>query len=404
MIIYYILFFLGLFIIIYNYVGYGILLWCSVKIKRLFSPAPREDASHEPTVSLVVAAYNEAGILHAKIRNTLELDYPADKLQVIFITDGSTDESPAILSSCPRILGMHLPERNGKTAALNRAITAATGDVLIFCDANTFLNRAAVREIVKHYADPATGGVAGEKRVITAGEVNNAAATEGIYWKYESLLKKWDAELYSVVGAAGELFSVRKELYETVPANVVLDDFVISLRVNLKGYRVAYAPGAYAMESPSDNITEEHKRKVRICAGAFQAMGMLGGLWKFWKFPLLTFQYVSHRVLRWTITPLSLIVLLVSNIVIVWQDDHWFYRLVLLAQGAFYLLATVGYFLAQRKVKSTLFYIPYYFLFMNIAVFQGFARFMKKSQPASWERSKRQETDLVMNEAISTKN
>ncbi|MCK7555266.1 hypothetical protein MKQ70_09715 [Chitinophaga sedimenti] len=220
----------------------------------------------------------------------------------------------------------------------------------------------------------------------------NAASTEGVYWKYESLLKKWDADLYSVVGAAGELFSVRTDLYETVEPDVILDDFIISLRINMKGYRIAYAPDAFAMEAPSASITEEHKRKVRISAGGFQSIVRLKALLNFVKYPVLSFQYVSHRVLRWTLSPLSLPVLLITNILLVFYSGGWFWLAFLIAQLAFYGAALTGYFLAGRNIKSKPFYIPFYFLFMNIAVFQGFFRYLRKNQSAAWERSKRLST------------
>ncbi len=259
---------------------------------------------------------------------------------------------------------------------------------VIFCDANTLLNDQAVRNIVKHYADPLTGGVAGEKRVIPQGDAN-AAGTEGIYWKYESFLKKLDAELYSVVGAAGELFSVRTELYQPVEEKVILDDFVISLRINIKGYRIAYAPDAYAMEAPSFSITEEHKRKVRISAGGFQSILLLSELLNVFKYPLLSFQYISHRVLRWTLCPLSMPVLLLCNFVLVIAGAPFFYSLVLIGQVLFYGMALTGYLQALKQTKSRLFYIPFYFVFMNVAVFQGFARFISKSQSAMWDKAKR---------------
>ncbi|GEP98354.1 glycosyltransferase family 2 protein [Chitinophaga cymbidii] len=384
----YLLFFLSAFILFYNYAGYGILLLLLTRIKKRFSPASAPDASFEPHVSLVVAAYNEEADMPAKIANTLALDYPAHKLEIIFITDGSTDNTPAIIAREKRIRLLHEDIRSGKTAAINRAMQHVTAPVVIFCDANTMLNREAVRNIVKHYADDSVGGVAGEKRVMSR-DTAGAAATENLYWKYESFLKKLDADLYSVVGAAGELFSVRTQLYRPVEEQVILDDFVISLRVNMQGYRIAYAPDAYALEAPSFSITEEHKRKVRISAGGFQSIVMLKGLLNFFKYPVLSFQYISHRVLRWTLCPLSLPVLFVTNAALAVLTPYVIFKWLLVAQVLFYVLAMVGYAQALRQKKSKLSYIPFYFLFMNVAVYQGFSRYMKKSQSAVWERSKR---------------
>ncbi|RAJ06945.1 cellulose synthase/poly-beta-1,6-N-acetylglucosamine synthase-like glycosyltransferase [Chitinophaga skermanii] len=384
-----IIFYITLFIVFYNYVGYGVLLYILVKIKYLVKKRPVFDPAFEPTAALIIAAYNEASFIEEKIKNTLSLDYPTGKLQIIFITDGSSDGTPRIIERYSQVTLLHKPERAGKTAALNRAMETVQAEIAIFCDANTLLNKEAIRNIVKHYADVQTGGVAGEKKVIAL-DSENAAGTEGIYWKYESALKKWDAQLYSVVGAAGELFSIRTKLYEPVEPGIILDDFVISLRVNLKGYRVAYAPDAYAMETPSGNMREEEKRKIRISAGGFQAIGKLGALLQFWKHPLLTWQYISHRVLRWTLSPLSLPLLLVSNIILLLTSPNWFYMCVMAGQALFYVLAIAGFILSRRNIKHKAVYIPYYFLFMNIAVYQGFWRFIRKKQAVTWEKANRQ--------------
>ncbi|UYQ95235.1 glycosyltransferase family 2 protein [Chitinophaga horti] len=383
------IFFASFIILFYNYVGYGLLLLVLVKIKRWYRRDTPADTFMEPPVTLLVAAYNEEDFIREKVTNTLELDYPADKLHIIYITDGSSDRTPDIIKEYPRVQLLHENARRGKTAAINRAMAHVTTPYVIFCDANTLLNKEAIRNIVKHYADAQTGGVAGEKKVVASGDAN-AASTEGVYWKYESLLKKWDAELYSVVGAAGELFSVRTELYEQVEPEVVLDDFIISLRICQKGFRIAYAPDAFAMESPSASITEEHKRKVRISAGGFQSIVKLKALLNIFRYPLLSFQYISHRVLRWTLSPLSLPILFVSNLLLVWTEPQvWLWQLVLALQLCFYGAAITGYFLANRNIKSKPFYIPFYFLFMNIAVFQGFFRFITKRQAAAWEKSRR---------------
>lgn len=387
----YILFTASLLILFYNYIGYGILLWALVKIKRLLGGKKPADQDYEPEVTLVVAAYNEEAVIEEKIANTLALDYPKKKLQLLFITDGSTDNTPGIISRYPEIQLLHTSARNGKTAALNRAMEHVQTPYVIFCDANTLLNTAAVRNIVKHYADNNTGGVAGEKKVISDGAAG-AAATEGVYWKYESFLKKLDAELYSVVGAAGELFSIRTGLFQPVEPNVILDDFVISLRINIKGYRIAYAPDAYAMETPSDSIREEHKRKIRICAGGFQSIVMLRALLNVFRFPVVSFQYISHRVLRWTLSPLSLPVLLLTNIILAVYEGGWQFHISLAMQVLGYMAALTGYKLAERNIKISLFYIPFYFLFMNVAVYQGFYRYLTNNQSAAWEKAKRSNT------------
>jgi cellulose synthase/poly-beta-1,6-N-acetylglucosamine synthase-like glycosyltransferase len=380
--------FSGLFILFFSYIGYGILLWMLIKIKRIFSGPAKPLPPFTPPVALVIAAYNEAAFIRQKIENTLALNYPPGLLDIIFITDGSTDGTPDIVREYPAVRLMHEPARLGKTAALNRAMEQVSAPVVIFCDANTLLNNDAVINITRHYSDPLTGGVAGEKKVI-AGDGNGAESTEGVYWKYESALKRMDAALYSVVGAAGELFSVRRELYRPVEPEVILDDFIISLRANMKGYRIAYEPGAYAMEAPSASIREEYKRKVRIAAGGFQSIIMLAPLLNIFRYGLLSFQYIGHRVLRWTLAPLSLPLALAANIALVVQQAGSAYTILLTLQVCFYAAAALGYLQALREKKVKMLYIPFYFLFMNLAVFHGFSRFIRKRQSAVWVKAER---------------
>lgn len=388
-----ILLWLSLFIVFYAFFGYGILLFLIIKIKRAVkgkpvipAPAPEEF----PTCTIIIAAYNEEDFIAEKIENTLNLAYPEGKLEIVFITDGSSDNTPAIVGSYPQIKHMHSPLRQGKMAAVHSAVEEVKSDVIVFTDANTFLNKDALINICRHYADPQVGAVAGEKRV-NVEETSDATAGEGFYWKYESKLKTWDSELYSVVGAAGELFSVRTALYEHVPPTAIIDDFMISMLIAKKGYRIIYEPEAYAAENSSANVKEELKRKIRIAAGGLQSIIWLGDLLLPIKLPVLSFQYVSHRVLRWTIVPFLMILALVLNIVIVANDPQAgiIYQLLLLAQVAFYVAALLGWLLETRKMKVKLLFIPYYFCMMNYAVIRGEFRYLAGNQSAVWEKAKR---------------
>jgi biofilm PGA synthesis N-glycosyltransferase PgaC len=269
------LFWFSLFMAFYTYVGYGILLFIIIKIKRAISGRKVvTDVADEllPGCTLVIAAYNEAGIIREKIANTLALKYPAGKLKVVFVTDGSTDKTAEIIAEYPEITLLHKDGRSGKIVAVHRAMTFVDTEIVVFTDANTMLNEEAMVKICRHYADKTVGAVAGEKRVKIEETDDASAAGEGFYWKYESALKKWDSELYSVVGAAGELFSVRRDLYKPVSDDTILDDFMISMLIAKQGYRIVYEPEAYAIESASENVSEELKRKVRIAAGAFSLL------------------------------------------------------------------------------------------------------------------------------------
>jgi poly-beta-1,6-N-acetyl-D-glucosamine synthase len=385
-------FFLSFLIVFYSYIGYGILLYILVKIKVYFfsnENVHQPDPAYEPEITLIVAAFNEAGFIEQKIQNCLELDYPSAKLKLIFITDGSDDTTPEIISRYNRILLLHLAERKGKLAAMNRAIKYVETPYVIFSDANSLLNPSAVREIAKHYADPKVGAVAGEKKIISGNKDSAVAAGEGLYWKYESFLKKLDSKFYSIVGAAGELFSIQTALFHELPGDIIIEDFVQSLQLCMAGWQVRYEPNAYATEAASPSMREEQKRKVRIAAGAFQSMVILKSLFNVFRYPALSFQFISHRILRWTLCPVCLIICFILNILLVWMNSGLFYIVVLLVQTVFYAMALVGWIFAWRNIKMKAFYIPYYFLFMNLSVFLGFFRFIRKKQTAVWEKANR---------------
>ena len=382
------IFFLSIFLIFYNYIGYAIIVFLINRFSPKFNNKIAEN--YHPSVSFIVAAYNEQEIIEEKIRNSLKQVYPSSKIEFIFIADGSSDNTASIIGSYPEVKLMHLSERKGKSAALNRATLAARNDILIISDANTFLNAEAVKLIVSHYQDSLVGGVAGEKRIMKlSDEVDSIGEREGFYWRYESFLKKIDSEFYSVVGAAGELFSVRRDLYEAIPESTILDDFVISLKTAQKGYRIIYEPLAYALELPSLSLKEEKKRKIRIAAGGFQAIQMLSSLFKFWKHPRLSFLYISHRVLRWLVSPFCLILVLISNIIIVLNGNNFFYSFCLSFQFFFYIISFISpYISSESRIKFLKF--AGYFVFMNVSVIRGFFRFMFNKQAVTWEKANRQ--------------
>lgn len=390
------IFWISLFFIVYTYVGYGLLLYALVIVRRFLGRKrliPHTDPGALPSCSVIVAAYNEAAIIEQKIANTLALSYPKEKLHYFFVTDGSTDETPQRVAKYPQIHLLHTDERRGKIAAIHRVMEQVTTDVVVFTDANTLLSNDALLDLCRHYADEQIGAAAGEKRVYSGEEADASAAGEGFYWKYESALKKWDAELYSVVGSAGELFSIRTRLYETVPPDTILDDFMISMRIAEKGYRVVYEPRACATELASENVKEELKRKIRIAAGGIQSIMRLKGVLNPFTNPVLTFQYISHRVLRWTVAPILLPVVFVLNGLLYLTDKGDLYTLLFLGQLSFYALACIGFLLERRALKIKATFVPYYFCVMNYAVLAGIVRYFSGQQGAIWERvNRKQET------------
>ncbi|MCF8343759.1 MAG: glycosyltransferase family 2 protein, partial [Bacteroidales bacterium] len=349
---------------------------------------------YEPEVTLFVAAYNEKDYVDKKVQNSFELEYPRGKVKQVWITDGSDDGTPALLEKYKDrgVEVYHKPERGGKIGAINRGIQFVKTPILIYSDGNTMLGKESIRRIVDLFANPKVGCVSGEKRIAQK-EKDTAAGTEGIYWKYESTLKKWDAELYSVVGAAGELFAIRTELFQEVEPDTLLDDFIISLRIAMKGYTIQYDPEAYAIESSSANVKEELKRKVRISAGGIQSIIRLKKLLNIFKYGILSFQYISHRVLRWTLAPLFLPLAFILNLIVTLNQGlfnfSYIYTYLLWGQVLFYLSALIGWYLENREIKIKVLFVPYYFFIMNLSVYLGLARFIKGKQTVNWERAKR---------------
>lgn len=325
------------------------------------------------------------------MRNCLELDYPADKLRILWVTDGSNDRTNERLSRWPQATVLHQPQRQGKTAALNRGIHFVKTPLVVFTDANTHLNREALREIVHAFTNPKVGCVAGEKRIAVQSKDNAASGGEGLYWKYESTLKALDARLYSAVGAAGELFAVRRELFEEMRTDTLLDDFILSLRIVMQGHTIAYCANAYAVESGSADMREEEKRKVRIAAGGCSPSG---GCVRY-----STRSVTAHSVSNIFPTGCCAGRSLLSYCFYCFPSTQFSS----LRQARHYCMPSSGcykLFLPHGKLgvlpfneayKNKILFIPYYFLFMNVNVIRGFNYLRKRKGNASgaWEKAKR---------------
>jgi len=380
-------------LVVYTYVGYGLLLIAIVKVKGVFTkrkpqPAPTDDSSL-PAITLMICAYNEADIVDEKMANTRALDYPKDKLRVMWVTDGSDDDTNERLKAYPEVRVLYEPKRAGKTAAMNRGMNYVDTDIVVMTDANTMINSQAISVIVRLMEDPKVACVAGEKRVAARNDAQGAAQGESLYWKYESTLKRYDYQLNSAMGAAGELCAIRRALYEPMPSDTLLDDFIMSMRTLRQGYKIAYSPDAYAMEYGSANLDEESKRKRRIAAGGLQSIWRLRSLMNPFKYPLTAFQFVSHRVLRWSVTPIALFALIPLNVALVIANAGLFYTVVWLLQILFYISAFIGYRQSYKEKKNKLCFICYFFLFMNINVFKGMAYLKNHKHNGVWEKAKR---------------
>ena len=388
-----ILFWACLLIVFYTYLGYGILLYIIIRLRRLFKGTPLKAVMPQdeelPTMTLMICAYNEEDVVAEKMENTLAIDYPKDKLRIMWVTDGSNDHTNELLSAYPEVDIVFSPERRGKTAALKHGLRELQTRYVAFTDANTMINTGALREIARLFCDPTVGCVSGEKRVAARKAGEMAAEGEGLYWKYESTLKRWDSELYSAMGAAGELYAIDPDLCRDVPDEALLDDFMMSMYVVQAGKRIAYTADAYAMEYGSANIYEESKRKRRIAAGGLQSIWWLRSMLNPFRQPLVTFQYVSHRVLRWSITPIAMVLLLLVNMALVAIGTSIFYTVMLILQLLFYLAALFGWLLNRYGHKNKLLYTAYYFVFMNFNVFRGMAYLKSHGKSGAWEKAKR---------------
>jgi biofilm PGA synthesis N-glycosyltransferase PgaC len=339
----------------------------------------------EASLTVVIPAYNEASVLPAKIENTCSLEYPSSKKKIIVITDGSNDDISGLGQRYPEITHLHKPERQGKMAAIDRAMTFVDTDLVVFTDANTTLNSNALLAIARHFENPLVGMVAGEKRILQP-ENAGVEVTEGLYWKYESWLKKLDSDVGSVVGAAGELFAMRTNLFVSLPPDTILDDFMLSMHVLQQGFKIVYEPNAYAMESSSLDLREEWKRKVRISAGGIQSILRSLPLFNVAKFGIISYSFMVHRVARWTIAPFAVLMLLASSLVL-----GFYYPVFLpISLAALASSALTAFAISNGKMwKSKLLFPIVYFLFMNFSVVAGWIRFARGSQSAIWEKAVR---------------
>ncbi len=357
---------LSAFVGIYVYVGYPLLLVLVSSIRR---SRPLPQPAGTPRVTLVVSAFNEAQVMREKIENSLTLDYPAHLLEIVVVSDCSTDETDAIvLAFADRgIRLVRLPERRGKSAGLNEVVATASGDVLVFSDVNAFYRPDAIRRLVEPFGDPEIGCVTGESRYIGI-EKYHVGIQENLYWKYERILKIWESRCGSMVGSDGAILALRRDLFEPLQA-ADLNDFVIPLRVVERGFRCVYAPEAVCEEHGTREYEEEFRRKVRIVnRGVYAVRSRLALLNPFQR-GFFAIQLLSHKVLRWSLG-LWIAVFFLATLALASQDLRW--RSLVWAQVAFYTLALAGH-LAPRLHRrgGWIFRLPYYFCMVNIAAVLG---------------------------------
>lgn len=371
-------------LIFYTYLGYPLLI---VLLAKFFPKTRKVDVLSTPTVTWIVPCFNEEAVISSKIENLMALDYPKNKLEVILITDGSTDRTVEYAKSYKEVKVLHQNTRAGKAAAENRAMKFANGEIIVFNDANTMVSSNALKLMIKHYADPQVGGVSGAKGIIVDQKDTAASEGEGLYWKYESMIKNADSNFNSLMGAAGELVSFRSELVMDLPEDTILDDFMQSFNILKQGYIMIYEPKAKAEETSSINVEEELKRKMRIAAGGWQSMSRLPFMLNILKRPIQAWMYISHRALRWSVTAFALPILYLLTAFSL-ESNNLLIIALFIAQSTFYFIALIGHQFRDKSLPESVLAI-YYFVLMNYAVIVGFQRFIGGKQGGAWERSVR---------------
>jgi cellulose synthase/poly-beta-1,6-N-acetylglucosamine synthase-like glycosyltransferase len=380
--------------VLYAYLGYPLLLLLIATFKQVTADIlfglgkrnrRRRGEAGLPSISLIFAAHNEAGVIEQKMLNCKRLVYPADRLEILVGCDGCTDGTAELArrADVPNALILEFRERGGKPATLNQLVPMAKGEIAVFCDANTMFEPETLISLARHFERQEIGCVCGELRLVDAGKKRS---TEGIYWKYETMLKFLESRLNMLVGANGGVFAIRRKLFTPLPPDGIIDDFLVAMRIRAEGHRVVYDPEAVAIEEVAEGVQQEFKRRVRIGAGNFHALRYTWQLLNPAR-GLIALAYWSHKVCRWLV-PIALCMGAVSAAVLSVSDPGY---LILIALGAvFGGLGYAGYRLDQRGWYWTPASVPYYFLSMNLALLMGFIRFLRQSQSTVWNPTPRQ--------------
>jgi len=336
----------------------------------------------EPKVTFLITAYNEERSITAKLEDTLSLDYPKDKLEVMVASDGSTDRTDEIVRGFATrgVVLKRVEGRVGKTATQNEAVKAAIGEIVIFSDATTKYSKDAIRKIVRNYADEAVGAVSGRYEY-----VNPTGASVGIgtilFWKYENFIKSAQTRIKTITGCCGCIYSVRKKAYVLLPPDII-SDLVEPLKIIEKGYRIVFEPEAVAYEETTEKPSEEFKMRIRVITRAMRGILYVKSLLNPFKYPFVSFQLISHKVLRWLI-PFFLIGLLVSNYFLI--GTHWFYNLTFVMQISFYTIALLGMIADKLGKRFKMLAIPMYFCVVNTASLIAFFKTLKGQKTIVWE-------------------
>ena len=397
------MFWLSVVFVVYVYLGYPLILTLLARMWRRpvkYPSYPQDGFDCLPKVTLLIAAHNEQDVIASKLENALALDYPVESLQIIVAADGSEDRTAEIVQSFgPRGVELsYQPERRGKMAAINRAMTKVQHEIVLFSDANNLYERETLRELMKPFCDPQVGAVSGSKNILGSGDTLTKA--DSLYWRYESNIKEQETRLGSCTGVSGEILAVRYDLYQSPPDRVINDDFFIALGVLRQGHRLVYMPTARSFEHSSLTEKDESTRRSRIVAGRYQAISM-SVKYLPWRNPLLVWQILSHKFMR-PLVPLAMMLALIANLLtLVKPSTSPNYEVLYLArpydlimlfiQLAFYLFAWLGHILNGRGVIGKILYIPAFLVNSNLSAVGGLVSFLTGRQTSLWKRARRRE-------------
>ncbi len=364
-------------LLFYVYAGYPLLL----ALVAAFSPRKRPQPGYLPRLSVLIAAYNEEANIGRKVQQTLALDYPPDKLEVLVLSDGSTDRSDEIVASFtdPRVRLLRMQPRQGKTHAQNEGVRAATGEILVFSDATTIYHPQALRHLACNYEDSRVGAVSGRYQYFDAEGRSPTGLGTVAFWNYENLLKMLQSRIKTVTGCCGCIYSVRKSTYTDL-ADDVISDLVQPLRVIQKGYRVAFEDRALAYEETTKSTAEEFSMRVRVVTRGMRGILSVADILKPWKFGWVSFQLFSHKVLRWLV-PFFLILLFGGNLALIGQPG---YRILFVLQLFFYVLALLSLAVPLHQRWKPL-GIPLYFCTLNAAALCSVFELVLGRHHATWE-------------------
>jgi cellulose synthase/poly-beta-1,6-N-acetylglucosamine synthase-like glycosyltransferase len=383
LILFEILFWISAALVIYVFFGYPVLADLLSRLRRS-AREPGQEHPELPQVTVIIPAHNEGRWIARKIENTLALDYPTDRLQILVASDGCTDNTVEIAGRYAErgVEVNHRPERSGKTATLNRVVPTARGDVVLLTDCNALLPPETVRLLVRHFQDPGVGCVTGERVCLATG--SSASEGEGLYWRYEAWIKNSESKLGSCLGSNGQVMAVRKALFPHIP--VIGDDFYVPMKILIStGAHVRFEPRVKAFIPAAANLGLELERKIRSHVSLFRDLPYLqAGLNPFSS--RIWWHFLSHHVLR-LFVPFALLVALLSS-AILWRAAA-LYRVITIGQGVFYAAAATGYVLARRGLRLRIVYIPFYFVFANLGVLLAWVRWARRKHEYAWQRTER---------------